>query len=177
MAVSKTTTYWHFVHVLAFRARVTYILWLSRLQIRGTLGVGLTTPCETGTFWSDGGRWMGKAQNLHWWPMNRFHHHHGIHHRWHPRVAIKNIDPSSPPIAHLPFLQSSSWHSIGSKKSQYGKDGHQCPQEFQQGYFAHNHCFNFIHLFLIIIHIVVIVIIDISAIISILPMGHSVDGP
>ena len=42
MAVSKTTTYWHFVHVFAFRARVTYILWLILIRICGTLGVGLT---------------------------------------------------------------------------------------------------------------------------------------
>ena len=42
MAVSKTTTYWHFLHLLACRARVTYILLLSRLRVRGTLGVGLT---------------------------------------------------------------------------------------------------------------------------------------
>ena len=32
MAVRKTTTYWHFVHVLALRARITYNLRLSRLE-------------------------------------------------------------------------------------------------------------------------------------------------
>ena len=42
MSVSKITTYWHFVHVLECRACVTFILWLSQLRVRGTLGVGLT---------------------------------------------------------------------------------------------------------------------------------------
>ena len=38
----RLLTYWYFVHVYAFRARVTYILLLSRLQVCGTLGVGLS---------------------------------------------------------------------------------------------------------------------------------------
>ena len=37
----RLITYWNFVHVYAFCARVTYILWFSRLQVRGTLGVVL----------------------------------------------------------------------------------------------------------------------------------------
>ena len=44
----RLLTYWHFVHVQAFCARVTYILLLSRLQVRGTLGVGLTIRLPRG---------------------------------------------------------------------------------------------------------------------------------
>ena len=38
----RRLTYWNFVHVQAFRVRVTYILWLNRIQVRGTLGVRLS---------------------------------------------------------------------------------------------------------------------------------------
>ena len=45
----RLLTYWHFVHVYEFRARVTYILWLSRLQVRETLGVRLRRLQVCGT--------------------------------------------------------------------------------------------------------------------------------
>ena len=79
----RRLTYWHFVHVYAFRARVTYILWLSWLQFRGTLGVGLSRLQVCGTlgvglkqrgfhFWNDGG-WGNGGQELYQCTMTEKH--------------------------------------------------------------------------------------------------------